>query len=338
MAARLRASSRIILTTHITPDADGLGSALALLRVLAAMGKSAKLVNCSTAPREMQFLFRRGEFHVYEKGRHDPEIQSADAIVATDIGGTKRLGRMEPAIRAAPGAKIVIDHHLYQNDLFDLPYIVMTASSSAELTYDLIRTLGVPVTPDVAEPLYCGLVADTGSFAFEATSPKAHHLAADLVEAGAKPQKLWRQLNCQKSLLKMKVLGALLAALESDPNGRIVWCRIDLEFLQRHGIEARDSFEIVNYFLYIKGVEVGALFMQLGSDKTKVSLRSAGKIDVCSIAQAHGGGGHRFAAGCTIDGLTFDQAIQEVLGAARREVAASFPEASPSAVEEGSRS
>jgi phosphoesterase RecJ-like protein len=85
-------------------------------------------------------------------------------------------------------------------------------------------------------------------------------------------------------------------------------------------------------------VEAGLLFMQLGSDKTKVSLRSAGKVDVCSIAQAHGGGGHRFAAGCTIDGLGFDQAIQEVLGAARRDVAACFPEASPSAVEEGSRS
>jgi bifunctional oligoribonuclease and PAP phosphatase NrnA len=338
VADKLRASSRIILTTHITPDADGLGSALALLRVLAAMGKSAKLINCSTAPREMQFLFKRGEFHVYDKTRHDPEIQSADAIVATDIGGTKRLGRMEPAIRAAPGSRIVIDHHQYVNDLFDLPYIVTTASSSAELTFDLIRTLGVPMGPDVAEPLYCGLVADTGSFAFEATSPKAHRIAAELVEAGAKPQKLWRQLNCQKSLLKMKVLGALLAALESDSHGRIVWCRIDLEFLQRHGIEARDSFEIVNYFLLIKGVEVGALFMQLGSDKTKVSMRSAGRVDVCTIAQGHGGGGHRFAAGCTIDALPFDQAIQDVLGAVRREVGAFHPEASASAVGESSPS
>jgi phosphoesterase RecJ-like protein len=227
---------------------------------------------------------------------------------------------METAIRETGGSRIVIDHHVYENDIFDLPYIVTSASSSAELTFDLIKELGAALTPEIAEPLYCGLVADTGSFAFEATSPKAHRIAAELVEAGAKPQKLWRQLNCQKPLLKMKVLGVLLSSLESDPDGRIVWSRIDLDFLKQHGIEARDSFEIVNHFLYIKGVEVGVLFMQLGSDKTKVSLRSAGKVDVCGIAQTHGGGGHRFAAGCTVDNLPFDRAIQTVLTAARREV------------------
>ena len=169
----------------------------------------------------------------------------------------------------------MIDHHLYQNDLFDLAYIVTNASSSAELTYDLIRTMGAPVTPEIAEPLYCGLVADTGSFAFEATSPKAHRIAAELVEAGAKPQKLWRQLNCQKSLLKMKVLGTLLAGLESDPDGRIVWCSIDLEFLQTHGIEARDSFEIVNYFLFIKGVEAGPAVhaARIGQDEGQPAVR-----------------------------------------------------------------
>src|SRR5262249_11501967 len=157
-------------------------------------------------------------------------------------------------------------------------------------------------------PLYAGLVADTGSFAFEATSPRVHRIAAELVEAGAKPQKVWRQLNCQKPILKMKVLGILLSTLESESNGKVVWCKIDLEFLKTHGIEPRDSFEVVNYFLFIKGVEVGLLFMQLGSDKTKVSLRSAGRVDVCAIAQNYSGGGHRFAAGCTIDGLTFTQA------------------------------
>jgi bifunctional oligoribonuclease and PAP phosphatase NrnA len=268
----------------------------------------------------MQFLFKRGEFHLYDKERHDAEIRDADCVVATDIGGTRRLGRMETAIRETKGARIVIDHHIYENDMFDLPYIVPTASSSAELTYDLIKEMGVPVNPDVAEPLYAGLVADTGSFAFEATTPRVHRIAAELVEAGAKPQKLWRQLNCQKPFLKMKVLGVLLSTLAQESGGKIVWSRIDLDFLRTHGIEPRDSFEIVNYFLHIKGVEAGVLFMQLGSDKTKVSLRSAGKVDVCAIAQAYSGGGHRFAAGCTIDAIQFDQAIQDVLSAVRREV------------------
>jgi bifunctional oligoribonuclease and PAP phosphatase NrnA len=322
VASLLARSQRIILTTHITPDADGLGSAVALLRSLTAMGKSAKLINCSTYPKEMNFLIRKGEFQLYDKVRHDKEIASADAIVATDIGGTKRLGRMEPAIRESKAVRVAIDHHLYENDIFDLPYIVTTASSSAELTCALLRQMRAPFPPDVAEPLYAGIVADTGSFAYEATTPHVHRLAAELIEAGARPPAVWRALHCQKAPLKMRVLGVLLAALESDPDGRVVWCKVDLEFLKKWGIEPRDSFEIVNYFLSIKGVEVGLFFMQLGSDKTKVSLRSAGKVDVCRIAHSHLGGGHRFAAGCTIDGVVFDQAIDNVLQVVRQEVAA----------------
>jgi phosphoesterase RecJ-like protein len=333
VAERLLAAGRVVLTTHVTPDADGLGSALALLRVLSGLGKNARFVNCSTFPREMGFLFRRGEFNLYDKGRHDAEIREADCVVATDIGGTKRLGKMEPVVREARGSRIVIDHHLYQNDCFDVPYIVTTASSTAELTFDLLKEMRVALTPDVAEPLYCGLVADTGGFAFEATSPRAHLIAAELVAAGARPQRVWRKLNCQKSLLKMKVLGTLLASLESEPDGSLVWCRIDVEFLRKWGIEPRDSFEIVNYFLFIKGVECGLLFMQLGSDKTKVSLRSAGKADVCSLATGYGGGGHRFAAGCTIDAVPFEQAIHDVLAAARREVERTRLDAAPA--EEG---
>jgi bifunctional oligoribonuclease and PAP phosphatase NrnA len=313
VAERLRAAKRVVLTTHVTPDGDGLGSAIALLRVLTAMGKRAIVINCSTAPKELRFLYRRGEFEVFVKERHEHEVLGADAVVATDIGGASRMGKMEPFVRAARGAKIVIDHHVYENDLFDVPYIVIGASSTAELTYDLIQELEGVVTPDVAEPLYVGLVADTGSFSYDATTPRAHHFAARLIEAGVNPHKVWRRLSCNKPLAKMHVLGRLMASLVPEADGRVVWCKVDLDFMKEAGVEPRDVFEIVNHLLHVQGVEAGLFFLQLASDKTKVSLRSAGRIDVHGLAASYGGGGHRFASGCTIEHVPFEEAIRQTL-------------------------
>ncbi len=313
VAERLRAAKRVVLTTHVTPDGDGLGSAVALLRVLRAAGKRAMIVNCSVAPKELRFIYRKGEFEVFARERHEQDLLTADAVIATDIGGPSRMGKMEPFVRAARGAKIVIDHHVYENDLFDVPYIVIGASSTAELVYDLLTDMGVPITKDLAEPLYVGLVADTGSFAYDATTPRAHHFAAKLIEAGVDPHAMWRKMSCNKPLLKMHVLGKLLASLKPELEGRIVWCQADLAFLKENGVEPRDAFEVVNHLLHVQGVEAGAFFMQLATDKTKVSLRSAGRIDVHGVCASYGGGGHRYAAGCTVDHVPFAEAVRQVL-------------------------
>lgn len=333
-AERLRAARRVVLTTHVTPDGDGLGSAIALARTLTAMGKRATVVNCSVAPKELRFLYRKGEFEVYAKERHEHDVLAADAIVATDIGGASRMGKMEPVVRAARGAKIVVDHHVYENDLFDVPYIVIGASSTAELARRLIRELGGTLTPDVAEGLYVGLVADTGSFSYDATTPRAHRFAAELIEAGVDPHRTWRRLQCNKPLLKMRVLGRLLAALEPETDGRVVWCKADLEFLRATGVEPRDAFEVVNHLLHVQGVEAGVFFLQLASDKTKASLRSAGRVDVHGVAASYGGGGHRFASGCTVEHVPFELAMRQILDAVAERVRAADAAADPAGVGE----
>ncbi|HYC78923.1 MAG TPA: DHH family phosphoesterase [Planctomycetota bacterium] len=335
VAERLRAAKRVVLTTHVTPDGDGLGSAVALARALVAMGKRAQVINCSTAPKELRFLYRRNEFEVYARERHDAEVLAADAVVATDIGGAQRMGKMEPVVRAARGARIVIDHHVYENDCFDVPYIVIGASSTAELVYDLLLEMEAPVTADVAEPLYVGLVADTGSFSYDAVTPRAHHFAARLLEAGVDPHAVWKKLTCNKPLLKVHVLGRLLASLTPECDGRLVWCKADLAFLRETGVEPRDAFEIVNHLLHVQGVEAGAFFLQLASDKTKVSVRSAGRLDVHGLAASYGGGGHRFAAGCTVDHVPFGEAVRQVLGALADDIRALDARTSPSAEDGG---
>ncbi len=313
----LAGSRRTILTTHITPDGDGLGAALAILRALRARGQRAEFINCSAAPQNLRFLWQRGEFHVFDPDLHGRLLMDADTIVATDLGGAKRLGRMEEVVRASPARKLLIDHHRYKNDLFDQALIVEGASSSCEIVWDLLRSMGAAMTRELAEPLYVGIVNDTGSFQYESTTPRVHRMVASLLETGVEPAKIFRELHCAQPLGKLQVLGNSLAALQLECAGRLAWSSTDRATLRRLGIVPRDAFEVVNYLLRIRGVEVGLFFFPVDEMRTKVSLRSAGNIDVCTFAESHGGGGHRYAAGCTVEGLSLLDAQAHVLGAMR---------------------
>ena len=283
------------------------------MRFLRSRGKDARFINCSSTPQNLRFLVRTGEFSVWHPRKHEEFLKQAQVIVATDIGGAIRLGKMEGPIRKAAATKVVIDHHIYENDMFDEALIMSGASSSAEIAYDLILHMGGKIDLNLAEPLYAGIVSDTGSFNYAATSPRAHRIAANLLEAGVSPQRMWRKLACESTPQKLKVLGLCLASLRHEFDGRLVWTTVDLKMLKEQEIPARDAFEVVNHFLNIKGVEVGIFFMEISSTKTKVSLRSAGRADVCAIAAGHGGGGHRFAAGCTVDGKNLEETRIHIL-------------------------
>jgi len=313
----LAQSRRTVFTTHITPDGDGLGAALALLRALRGRGQRAEFINCSAAPHNLRFLWQRGEFHVFDPDLHARLLMDADTIVATDLGGARRLGRMEEVVRSSPAKKLLIDHHRYKNDLFDLALIVEGASSSCEIVWDLLRSMGVEMTHELAEPLYVGVVNDTGSFQYDATTPRVHRMVASLLELGVEPARIFRELHCTQPLGKLQVLGSSLAAIKLACDGQLALSSTDRSTLRRLGIVPRDAFEVVNYLLRIRGVEVGVFLFPVDDSRTKVSLRSAGRVDVCSFAESHGGGGHRFAAGCTVEGMSFEQAEAHVLGAMR---------------------
>ena len=325
LARCLQDAERVVLTTHITPDGDGLGSALALMRQLRRMGKTAIVVNCSTTPHDLRWLYTKADFRVFNGQREQDLLTAADVIVATDIGGSSRLGTMRDPVAAASATKVVIDHHVYENDIFDIALIDPKASSSAEITFHVLEHLNADLDEELATPLYVGLTSDTGNFSYSATSPKCHQMAARLLEAGVEPQVVWRNMACQIPMSKMKCLGLLLARLNPEQNGKLVWTSVDREFLSRNETQARDAFEVVNYMLRVKDVEAGVFFMEVHKKATKVSLRSAGTLDVCTLAQQFGGGGHRFAAGCTVP-LGLREAEGKVLGMLRKAMAEVFPD------------
>lgn len=313
VAAYLLAHDRFVFTTHLTPDGDGIGSQLGLLRFLRALGKDVVVINCSSVPVDLRFLARAGEVITYQKDKHAATLADAGAIVAFDLGGVGRLGKMEEPVRASGATKILIDHHVYENDIFDLPLVESHKSSSAEITYDIIKACGGVIDLAIAEPLYVGVVQDTGSFNYGSTSPRTHWLAAEFLEAGVNPYRIWRKLNCQKPFKRVRLMGECIARIEMLHAGRVSAVRIDLEFLRAIGGEVRDAFEVVNHLLTIEGVDVGVLALQIGSQRTKFSLRSAGKYDVFRVAREFGGGGHRHAAGCVIDGADFDVACRTMM-------------------------
>lgn len=310
VAARLDAADRVLLTSHITPDGDGLGSALALRRALERRGKDVAFVNCSSSPQDLRFLTRRGEFHVYDPKRHDRLVRRADVIVATDLGGVERLGKMQAVIEASPAERILLDHHEVDPGCFAIAHVDRSASCTAEIVWDLLDVMDVPLTEDLAEPLFAGLVTDTGWFAYSQTGPRAHRMAESLHEAGVRPARLWRHLHCSLSIEKLRFLGASLARLETAADGRLVSIAVRGRDLAEFGIAPRDGFEVVNHMLRLKTAEVALFLMEIDGERTKISLRSSGRVDVCGIARRYGGGGHRFAAGCVAVG--FDLASAHV--------------------------
>lgn len=306
VARHLLANDDFIFTTHLTPDGDGLGSQLALLRVLRRMEKKVRVINCSSVPEDLRFMTRAGEIITYMKDRHNVEILTAGTIIAFDLGGSTRLGRMEKVVRDSAATKILVDHHVYQDELFDMQLVDVKSSSSAEITYEIIRAIGGDVDLEVAEPLYVGILQDTGSFNYNSTSRRTHELAGEFLDAGVNPHRVWKKLNCQKPYGRVVLMGRNISRIELFADGKVAAVRVDLDYLKKHGGEARDAFEVVNHLLTIAGVEVGVLALQIGSRRIKFSLRSAGRHDVHAIAKDYGGGGHRYASGCTVDDMDMD--------------------------------
>jgi phosphoesterase RecJ-like protein len=264
------------------------------------MGKTAEVINCSVAPQDLRWLYHKGEFRVYNGSSEEQALSDADLLIATDLGGSGRLGNMLPPILRSRCKKAVLDHHIYENDIFDLPVIDPKASSTAEIVYRILIRLRAELDEELAIPLYVGLTSDTGNFRYSSTTRAVHEMAGHLLSSGVRPEEIWHQMECQVPFDKMKCLGLLLARILIEEDGRLAWVSADRKFLERNQTVPRDSFEVVNYFLRLKGVEIGAFLLEIGAHLTKVSLRSSGVVDVSLLALEHGGGGHRFAAGFTL--------------------------------------
>jgi phosphoesterase RecJ-like protein len=295
----LRTADKLILCTHEHPDGDALGSLLAMTRALTAMGKDAVAF---MDPEEFPLPYEYGFLELHNLVTEPPADLDERAVVFLDCGNIDR----NPAdALKRPGAHIVnIDHHHDNTRFGTVNHVDPAASSTAEMVWALLKPLGVPLTMEIAEALYVGLVTDTGKFMYENTGPSAHLMAAELLAAGIDAQAIYRRLFEGLPQGKLDLLARGLAHIERFEDGALTLTQLSKADYEAAGAEEAYSEGVVDHLRSLEGTAVAGLVRDLlgaGRDsERKVSLRASDdRVDVSAIARAQGGGGHRRAAGFT---------------------------------------
>jgi bifunctional oligoribonuclease and PAP phosphatase NrnA len=307
----VRQHQRFLLTTPLRPDADGLGSLLALGEALELRGKEVRSIIASNWPVCYDFL---DPAKIIERFTLPGDTWSGtDVIMVLDTGTWNQLGDFGKFLEASPAVKIVIDHHLSQN-LPALRLVDTTAEATGRLIFEAIQALGGSLTTSMAHNLFAALATDTGWFRHSNTTAATFGLAQELVRAGARPTQLYDSLYEQNTLPRMKLTGLVVSRLQMVEDGRVAFTFVQREDYETTGASPQDTENLVNYTRGLIGVEVGLLFMEQPRGGVKVSFRSRAAVDVAKIAEGFGGGGHRLASGAVVDG-SMTEAQQRVLAA-----------------------
>jgi phosphoesterase RecJ-like protein len=286
----IRARRRFVVTSHARPDGDGIGSALACAQILRVMGKDAEVVMHDGVPRIYQNL------PFAERVLRAETLPANDAVILLECDNVKRT-----LLDGLEGCFLInIDHHASGRNFAHVNWIDPTVMATAELVFRLARLACVPVDRDIATCLYTALMTDTGSFMFEGTNEHTFTVARELVLAGADPAHCARHIYFGHSTAKMRLLGAALSNLHRE--GALAWIWVTQEQMQRFGAREEDCEGLVNYALSMADVQVAVFFRELPDRRYRVSIRSKGQVNVSTVAESFGGGGHVCASGCSIDG------------------------------------
>jgi bifunctional oligoribonuclease and PAP phosphatase NrnA len=304
MAEYLRDHDQYVLLSHDGPDADGLGAAYCLALALSAIGKSVFIAVSGRVPPKFRFIDQRGLVRSLTSEAANEEavlpFPSSEATpVVVDTHDIAYLGASSAEVIAKAGFALFIDHHEPRHKADVLELIDATASSSCELVYLVVRRLGVELPLDAAEALYAGIVYDTGSFSYPKTSERTFSCALDLVRLGVDPYEMHLRLHESSSNGSLLLQKAAISSLELAEGGRIAVQSLLKEDLAASGAAYEDAEDLVNIPLQDRMVEVSILFKENSEGRLRCSLRSKGEVNVASIAQAFGGGGHKTAAGFT---------------------------------------
>src|SRR6185295_14715334 len=284
---------RFMITSHIRPDGDGLGSGLALYWMLKSLNKDAEVVLHDRVPPAYNVLPGSDRVLVQDDVTH--RYDAAFIIECSDVD--------RPGLPSLANQFVVnIDHHSTTEAFGHINWIDATSAAVGEMIYNLCKALGVEVTKEIAECIYTALLTDTGSFHFSNTTERTLKIASELVRRGVEPARISEALFYSAPFSKIKLLGLVLSNIERDESGRIAWITLDRSTVYEADACEEDSDGIVNHALSIGDVEAVAFFKELTPGAYRISLRSKGKNNVAKVAEGFGGGGHRNAAGCRIEG------------------------------------
>jgi bifunctional oligoribonuclease and PAP phosphatase NrnA len=307
------ANQSFIITTHVNPDADAIGSEIAFAKLLSKLGKSYNIINHSETPYNLKFLDTENVIEKYDEVLHKSLFNSSDVLVALDFNRADRMVSMQKTFSESEKIKICIDHHQDPEDFVDFQFIDSDDAATSHILLQFIReTKIVDINKDIAVPLYAAIMTDTGSFRFERTTADLHRLIADLLDTGINPTEIYDQLYDESKLSKTKLLGRCLTSLQLIAKNKIGYMIItQKDFSEFNALES-DTENFVNFITSVEGVQIGMLFIEL-KNGFKVSFRSKGKIPVNKLAGIFGGGGHLNASGARFRDSEMRDMIPKIL-------------------------
>lgn len=287
-------AGHVLVLGHASPDGDCVGAVLALGLALDSLGKRRTLILPDRIPDFLDFLPASGEVLIAPA-----ELPSADLAIVPDCSDLERLGPLYAdhvaLFRSMP--LINIDHHI-SNRLFGVVNVVDHAAAVCEQLFFLLPGLGVPVDVAIATCLLTGLVTDTQAFRTPSTTPRSLRVATGLMEIGAPLTEIADQVYNDRPIATLRLWGLALSQLEEA--GGVIWTRLNEEMLQQSGASWQDSEALVSLLSSVRGAQAALLFKEMPNGVIRVSLRSAGKVNVAAVAAEFGGGGHFGAAGCSL--------------------------------------
>ena len=309
----LKERDDFLITAHVNPEGDSIGSQLVVYNILRKLGKKAVVVDHDDVPDNLRFLPGSGDI---KKGL--PEGLEAGTVIVLDCPVKERVGSV---VGAVEGAALVvnIDHHVSNEHFGDVNWVESSSSSVGEMLFHLALEIGVGIDRDLATLIYAAIVTDTGMFNYSNTKQGTHRVAGELIKSGVDPKAVHREIFEKKSLHEIRLLGRALTTLEVESGGALAHMSLTREMYRSEGVSSVSTDEFINYPRSVKGVEVAVFFKEgdVPGGKVNVSFRSTGKINVNEVAARFGGGGHKQAAGCVLEG-SMDKAKEKVLNEVRR--------------------
>lgn len=300
-AAIIEASNSIVITCHVNPDGDAIGSALGLSQAISNIGKNVQVIVPNAYSENLKWMYGTDEVWVFDEHTEKSKqyIATADLIIHLDYNALKRSGPMEEVLTSAEAKRIMIDHHQQPDDFVDVMLSDTEASSTCELVYRFLQEVEWldKLTLEGAQCLYTGIITDTGNFRFSSTSPYTHKAAAWLLNRGVQSDVVASLVYDSNTVNRLGLLGRALNNMQLLCNNTVALITLSAEDLKEFEYKRGDTEGFVNYGLSVGTVEVSA-FLCLKEGLVKMSFRSKGKYDVNAFARKYfDGGGHINAAG-----------------------------------------
>ncbi len=310
------------LTSHIRPDCDALGSELGMAEVLQAIGKDVTIVNAHRTPTALQFLDPAGRIRVLGDDITAEEVK-ADCHMILDTSAWAQLGDMGDVIRASRSDKMVLDHHVGEDDLGATMYKDYQAEATGHLVVQAADAFGVPLTRTMSVPLFAAIATDTGWFRFGSVTPETYRVIARLMDAGVVPSEVYADLYERDTLGRLKLRGLILSRTAAELDGALMHTHVLKEDFAATGAEANDTEDAINLTLAVQGTKAAVIFVEQLRGGFKLSFRSRCSFDCNQIARQFNGGGHKAAAGAFQEG-SLAEVQAKVLPAVREAVAAAI--------------